>query len=120
MFDFLKTIVQVNTKLTDLEADLMPTADCIFGGEGEIEFESFENGTGNIEFELKRSSIPDGTVVEVLAGGNYIGELTMQGGRAKQRIAFDVGQTQPELVAGDIADMVINGQVCYRGQFHND
>ena len=118
MFEFLKTLVNIQIK--DIEADVFPTPECIFGGKGEVEFELFQNGNASIEFEVKRTTIPDGTVVEVLGGGNYIGELVVQGGRAKQCLKFEEGQSQPQLEIGDTAEMIIHGQVCYVGTFCQD
>lgn len=118
MFGFLKTIINVEIK--DVEAKLMPTPECVYGGIGEVEMEVFSAGNAKIECEIKHSGIPDGTQVDVVVGGNTIATLMMQGGRAKARLAFAEGDSIPQADIGDTAEMEINGQVCYRGTFCRD
>jgi len=49
MFDFLKSIIKVNRKIVDIEANLHPVGACYYAGEGELEFEVYEDGCANIE-----------------------------------------------------------------------
>ena len=118
MFEFLKTIINIQVK--DIEAKLLPTAECLYGGKGEVELEVFSAGNARAEFEIKHSSIPDGTLVDVIVGGNNIATLVIQSGRAKEYLTYSEGDNIPQAEIGDAAEMVINGQVCYRGTFYRD
>ena len=120
MFDFLKTIIKINSKIKDIEAKLSPVPGCIFDGVGEVEFEAFEDGCGNIELELERTNVPAGTVVEVVCENVYVGEIHVVGARNKQRIAYPSAETLPQLEAGQTVEMIIDGQVCFAGVFLND
>lgn len=120
MFDFLKTIIKVNRKIKDIEANLGPVPGCSYEGVGEVEFEVREDGCANIELELKRTNVTAGTVVEVVCGNEYVGEIHVVGDRNKQRIAFAPGEQLPQLEVGQTVEMIIDGQLCFSGVFHND
>jgi len=118
VFEFLKTIVNVQVK--DIEGKLLPTVECFYGGKGEVELEVFSAGNAKAEFEIKHSSIPDGTLVDVVVGGNNVATLVVQGGRAKEFLTYAEGDNIPQAEIGDAAELEINGQVCYRGTFQRD
>lgn len=120
MFDFLKSIVKVNRKIKDIQAKLFPVAGCVYAGCGEIEFEAREDGYANVEIELKKTNVPVGTVVEVICGDVYLGEIQIAGNWNKKRIGFGPDETLPQLEAGQIAEMIIDGKSCFTGIFHND
>ena len=118
VFEFLKTIVNIQVK--DIEAKLLPTADCQYGGKGEVELEAFSAGNARVEVEIKHCGIPDGTPVDVVVGGNNVATLVVQGGRAKEFLTYVEGDNVPQAEIGDAAEFEINGQVCYRGKFQRD
>ena len=118
VFEFLKTIVNIQVK--DIEAKLLPTAECLYGGKGEVELEAFSAGNTCVEAEIKYCGVPDGTPVDVTVGGNRIATLVVQGGRAKEYLKFSEHDNVPQAEVGDTAEMAINGQVCYRGTFYRD
>ena len=120
MFDFLKSIVKVNRKIKDIEAKLYPMADCAYVGQGEIEFEAREDGCANIEMELERTNVPVGTVVEVVCGNVYLGEIHIVSHHNKNRVAFAPGETLPQLEVGQTVEMIIDGKPCFTGIFYND
>ena len=120
MFGFLKTIVR--SKVLDMEAKLFPTEACTWGGQGEIEVELFSDGQGKIEFELEYSSLPPGSIVTVFVAGIHVGEfITSQGKKSKEVIFLnDSVRPIPQIEIGDPAEMLIDNEVCYRGQFRRD
>lgn len=121
MFGFLKSIVR--TKVVDMEAKLFPTEACTFGGQGEIELEIFSDGQGKIEFELEYSNAPAGSIVTVFVAGAHVGEfVTSAPGQKTKEVVWlnDSVPAIPQVQIGDPAEMQIDGQICYVGQFRRD
>lgn len=119
MLDFIKSIVR--TKVTDLEAKLLPTEACTYGGQAEVEFEMFSDGQGKIEFEIEHADIPVGSIVFVFVGGKHVGEVVTSPGKVKEVVWLnDTILAVPNIEVGEVAEMEIDGEVCYRGQFYRD
>ena len=118
MIEFLKTVFK--TKNIELEAKLQPTPDNTFGGKAEVEFESWSDGTGNIEAEIKHSGIPDGTEVEVVCGGNPIAKMAVLNGFAKAIHEFDDLNPTPNFSTGDRVQFLLEGIPIFQGQFIPD
>jgi hypothetical protein len=120
MFGFLKNIVR--TKVVDMEAKLFPAEGCTWGGQGEIELEIFSDGQGKIEFELEYSSVPPGSIVTVFVAGTHVGEFVTSPGQKSKEVVWLNNSIPaiPQVQIGDPAEMQIDGQICYVGQFRRD
>ena len=118
MFSFLKSIISY--QVIDLEAKLMPTPDCSFGGKGEVELEVFSSGNARMEIDIKHTVIPDGTPVDFVYNGSTFATVTPFRGYARERFSFGEQQVYPEFAEGDTVEMRIAGQTCYTGTFYRD
>ena len=118
MLNFLKSLV--NAQVLDVEAKLFPSPGCTFGGKCEVELEVFHAGNARMEIEIKHTGIPDGTPVEVVAGGMTIATVQPVGGFAKEYLEYAEHQVHPELAVGDLVEMRIAGQTCYSGTCRKD
>lgn len=119
MLDFFKSVAR--TKVTDMEAKLLPTESCTYGGQAEVEFEMFSDGQGKLEFEIEHADIPVGTMVFVFIGGNHVGEVVTSPGKSKEVVWLNESiRAVPNVDIGEVAEMEIDGIVCYRGQFFRD
>ncbi len=81
MFSFLKKFLKYEVK--ELEAKLHPTAECQFGGVGEMEITWLSDGSSKAELSLKHSSIPNSVTLEFYGAGELIGKSTVQNGYTK-------------------------------------
>ncbi|MDH3583301.1 MAG: hypothetical protein OER86_03720 [Phycisphaerae bacterium] len=120
MLNLLKKIFRI--KLRELEAKLDPTPDCTHGGRGEVEIESWSDGSVGLEVSIKHTGLPDGTQLEVICGGEAVSAITVRGGYAKEKITFtpEDQTTLRDCKSGDEAEMQQDGQALYRGTFRRD
>lgn len=117
MFSFLSKIFRVKQK--EVEAKLLPTPQCTYGGVGEVEIETWSGGSVKLEASLKHSGLPDGATIAVHLAGRQILTLQIAGGYAKQYMQSEE-RAIPDINIGDLAEMKYNSQVLYRGQFRPD
>lgn len=118
MLEFIKKLFK--TKRKELEAKLQPTPDTSFGGSGEVEIDTWSDESVTFEVEIKGSTIPDGTILDVYCRGVRVTSFPVQGGYAKRVLKPSAGAAARHLKVGDPAEFHVNGAVCYRGQFRPD
>ena len=116
MLRFFSKFFRIKTK--ELEAKLLPTAECSFGGVGEIELNFFNDGEIRTELSLKHSGVPDSTNLEFFCDGVLIGTTEVSGGYAKKYETISNRNIKADV--GSIAELKINGAVLYKGQFRPD
>ena len=118
MLNFISKFFRVKQK--EVEAKLLPTNLCTFGGVGEVEIETWSGGIVKLEASLKHSGLPDGAMISVLLSGQQILSFQLSGGYAKKHIQSTEGYNIPDIAVGEIAEMQYNSQVLYRGPFRPD
>jgi hypothetical protein len=117
MFGFLAKLFRTKK---EIEAKMFPAAGVTYGGKGEVEIDLWSDGEAKVEAELKYTSIPDGSQVEVVCAGQTILMMATTNGFAKFEQRFQVGQDLPEIKIGDQCEFHINGSLAYQGQFKRD
>ena len=118
MFNFLSRFFRV--KQREVEAKLLPTPQCAFGGVGEVEIETWSNGFVQLEASLKHTGLPDGANVLLFCGGRQILTLQVTDGYAKRYLSAENGQEIPDMRVGDQAELRYQNQILYTGQFRPD
>ena len=118
MLSFLKKVFRIKT--SELEAKLHPVPECTYGGVGEIELETWNDGTASLEASIKHAGIPQGTVIEFYWSGQQLASLNPAGGYGKTRVQYTEMQMPPQVQVGDEAEIRVGGQTLYRGQFRPD
>ncbi|MCO6430804.1 MAG: hypothetical protein J5J00_08075 [Deltaproteobacteria bacterium] len=118
MLGFLKKILRV--KLEELEAKLLPTQQCSFGGAGEIEVKSYSDGSVMLELSLKHTGIASGQKAEFYCSGELVGSAIVQNGYAKNFIRLEPGARKPMMTVGSTAEIRVGGTILYCGTFRPD
>lgn len=119
MFGFLGKFFR--HKKSEFEAHLRPVADCAYGGIGEIEIETWSDGSMSLEASLKHSSVPDTASLEVYCSGQHVTSLVTSGGYSKQYLdSTTVEGLLPQVKTGDDAEFRHRGGVLYKGRFKRD
>lgn len=116
MFGFFKTIFKHKTK--ELEAKLLPTAECTYGGVGEIEISFYSDGEIKLELSLKHSGVPNQSRLEFYSGNDLLGTAEINGGYAKNYVTLS--NRTVDISIGSIAELRINGTTLYGGKFRPD
>lgn len=118
MFNFLSKLFTVKRK--ELEARLLPTPECTFGGVGEVEVETWSDGSISLEASLKYTGFPDGTEAEFWFGGKKVLSVLLSGGYGKEMLRSADGNAIPAVHTGDPAEIRCQNQLLYRGYFRPD
>src|SRR5215471_4725894 len=64
---------------------------------GEVELETFADGSRKFETEVNNVNLPDGTVLNVSVDGTKVGTLTLMGHQGELELKTQNGQTLPEI-----------------------
>src|SRR5215471_11621582 len=64
---------------------------------GEVELETFADGSRKFETEVNNVNLPDGTVLNVSIDGTKVGTLTLMGHQGELELKTQNGQTLPEI-----------------------
>ena len=123
--DLLKRIgvsIEVNTIVTDYEADLMLLSGDKAGQKAaELEFKRFKTGDTKFEIEIKRrAGIPEGEEAAVLIHGVEVARVTALKLQTEVKLYSKHGDTVPPIQLGDKAELVHNGVVIAAGVFKHD
>ena len=118
MLDFLKKIFTYKKK--ELEVKLRPTSECTHGGVAEIEVEYWSDETISYEVSMKHSNFADGTQLEFVSGTRTIATVTTSNGYVKHS-EYKIAPGQfPDIKIGDEAQVRVNEEVLYKGNFRRD
>lgn len=116
----LRFLTRLFQRPREIEAKLRPVPGCTFGGEGEIELETWSDGSGSLEASIEHCGLPDGAEVEVLCGTYRMTALVVRGGYAKATVALPPVEAGPPASVGDEASFRHAGKTLYRGTFRPD
>ena len=111
---------QVRVVLEDYEARLKPPLGSSVEGLGKAERERYKDGEEEFELKLHQLGLPNGSTVEVFLRDASIGSANVTDGRGVFRITSKTGSRVPEVSAGDVIEVHLQGAVILRGTFHRD
>jgi hypothetical protein len=102
-------------KTSDLEARLTPVNG--YTGRGEIEFSSWQNGSRQLEVELRGVA---GRTADVYINGERVKTVNLENGRVDAFYDTRQGDALPDAVAGDRVEVRQNGDPILDGVLRPD
>lgn len=114
--------VEVRRVVREFEADLYRVPEPRFFRRkmGELERTAYAGGEARLKISFSGVGAPDGSLVEVLLGGEVIHQCNLEGGRYRIKLSTSQGHSIPEVAKGDVVEVRVDGEVVLRGRFRPD
>ena len=95
-------------------------SNCCAERTGKVEWQRHGDGSEELDARFRKLELPDGSSVEIRLDGAVLGCASISAGAGYLKLESVKGEAVPKVVAGQVAEVLLDGVVLLTGVFKPD